>query len=485
MIYNKLKYFFKKDCCYFIPKKSSRKMSGGKILRTFYTLFLLLIFLLSEVNAQSVTIIGDSLKGKAINGKRIREVIGNVVITKEKTKITCNRAIQYLADDIAELLGNVIVTQDSVIIKTEKGRYLSKQELTISDTTVTLKNKKVNLIADKGRYNTETKIAEFFGNVHFNDSVTVLTSDTLIYFKEEEKIIAVGNVEVADSTTIIKADSLVHFRKTKLTTGYGNVSIINEKNKLSIFGNEFLDDKKNKITKITGNPFLIKVEKQNNGKLDTLFIQSKILQAKKDSGNILIAIDSVTINRGDFSSVNDYTIYNKSNGQITILKKNENSTPVLWYENSQITGDSIYISLDSNKVKNVEIFNEALLISMDSIYIDRYNQMSGDTIMMNFRNGKLSETKVIGNVLSIYYMYEDKEPNGLLKSSAKKIKIEFENNKVTDVKMYGSPMSEYHPEKLVNGNEKGFTLPSFYLYGNRPDKFLMKRRLKNKLTSVK
>ncbi len=461
-------------------------MLKNNIYKILFTSAIIPLILFTTLNAQSdkrVTIMGDSLKGKVLNGKSIREVIGNVVITKEKTKITCNKAIQYLADDIAELIGNVVVTQDSVIIKTEKGRYLSKQELTISDTTVILKNRKVNLTADKGKYNTATKIAEFFGNVHFNDSVTVLTSDTLIYFKEEEKIIAIGNVEVADSTTIIKADSLVHFRKTKFTNGYGNVSIVNEKNNISIFGKEFVDDKQNKITEITGNPFLIKIEKQSNDKQDTLFIQSKILKAKKDSGNILIAIDSVVINRGDFSSINDYTIYNKTNGRITILKKNENSTPVLWYENSQITGDSIYISLDSNKVKNVEIYNEAMLISVDSIYIDRYNQMSGDTIMMNFSNGKLSETIVVGNVLSIYYMYEDKEPNGLLKSSAKKIKIEFENNKVTDVKMYGSPMSEYHPEKLVNGNEKGFTLPTFYLYGNRPDKFLMKRRLKNEFTS--
>jgi lipopolysaccharide export system protein LptA len=454
-----------------------------------YKIFLLFVFLLQITNGQtkskSVTIIGDSLKGKVINGKNIREVIGNVVITKENTKITCNRAIQYLADDIAELIGNVTVTQDSVIIRTEKGRYFNKSELTISDTTVTLKNKKVNLIADRGKYNTSTKIAQFFGNVHFNDSSTTLTSDTLFYYKEEERIIAVGNVKVTDSTSIIEADSLVHLRENKFTFGFGNISIISEENNISIFGNEFIDDKPNKITRIIGNPFLIKIEKQKDGTIDTLFIESKILEAKKDSGNILIAIDSVKIVRNNFSSVNDYTIYNKKTGQITILKKENKPTPVLWYENSQITGDSIYIYLDSNKVKDVQVYSEALLISTDSIYIERYNQISGDSIKMNFTNGKLSNTIVNGNVLSIYYLFEDKEPNGLLKSSAKKLKIIFDDNKVTDVKMYGSPMSEYHPEKLVNGKEKGFTLPTFYLYGNKPEKFLIRKKIKSKTKKQK
>ena len=67
-------------------------------------------------------------------------------------------------------------------------------------------------------------------------------------------------------------------------------------------------------------------------------------------------------------------------------------------------------------------------------------------------------------------MYEEREPNGLLKSSANEITIDFENSKVKDVKMFGSPISEYHPENLVKDNEKSFTLPSFYIYSDKPNK---------------
>lgn len=110
------------------------------------------------------------------------------------------------------------------------------------------------------------------------------------------------------------------------------------------------------------------------------------------------------------------------------------------------------------------------MISQDSVYQFRYNQMSGDTIYLYFNDGDLSQTNVNGNVLSIYYLFDEKEPNGLLKSSGEKFKIFIADNKVTDVKLYGSPVSEYHPENLVKGNEKSFTLPTFILYSNKPDK---------------
>jgi hypothetical protein len=36
--------------------------------------------------------------------------------------------------------------------------------------------------------------------------------------------------------------------------------------------------------------------------------------------------------------------------------------------------------------------------------------------------------------------------------------------------MYQSVQSEYHPENLVEGKEREFTLPQFIIYDNRPKK---------------
>ncbi len=437
-------------------------------------IIILFIFITLQIFAQDkhkqITITGDSLKGKLIEGENFREVIGNVVITQDDVIITCLKAIQNISKNSAVLIGNVVVKQDSVVITTEKGNYYGNEKITTSDTLVHLQNNSTNLIANTGLYNLETKIAEFNGDVLFYDSVTTLRSQKLIYEKEIEKIIATKNVEVSDSVSKINADSLIHFRNTKLSEGYGNVKIYSKENNLTISGKRLLDDKQNNISKIFGDPFLIQIEALSDSTYDTLYIQSKYMEAKSDSGSKLIAIDSVKIIRGDFLSNNDFTIYDKAAEEITILKQNEKPVPILWYENTQITGDSLYIHLDSSKIKNVEIIKNAIMISQDSVYQFRYNQMSGDTIYLYFNDGDLSQTNVNGNVLSIYYLFDEKEPNGLLKSSGEKFKIFIADNKVTDVKLYGSPVSEYHPENLVKGNEKSFTLPTFILYSNKPDK---------------
>lgn len=437
-------------------------------------IIILFIFITLQIFAQDkhkqITITGDSLKGKLIEGENFREVIGNVVITQDDVIITCLKAIQNISKNSAVLIGNVVVKQDSVVITTEKGNYYGNEKITTSDTLVHLQNNSTNLIANTGLYNLETKIAEFNGNVLFYDSVTTLRSQKLIYEKEIEKIIATKNVEVSDSVSKINADSLIHLRNTKLSEGYGDVKIYSKENNVTISGKQLLDDKQNNISKIFGDPFLIQIEALSDSTYDTLYIQSKYMEAKSDSGSKLIAIDSVKIIRGDFLSNNDYTIYDKAAEEITILKQNEKPVPILWYENTQITGDSLYIHLDSSKIKNVEIIKNAIMISQDSVYQFRYNQMSGDTIYLYFNDGDLSQTNVNGNVLSIYYLFDEKEPNGLLKSSGEKFKIFIADNKVTDVKLYGSPVSEYHPENLVKGNEKSFTLPTFILYSNKPDK---------------
>ncbi|GBD89457.1 LPS-assembly protein LptD [bacterium BMS3Abin04] len=386
-------------------------------------------------------------------------------------RITCNKAIQHLSKNEVELIGNVIVTQDSIVVKSAKGYYFGDSEKTYSDTTIHLTNGNMDLLADRGYYYIPAKKAFFFGNVLLTEDTTRVYSDSLTYFEKEEKAVAVGNVKVQDSTTIIYADSLIHFRDNKNTFAFGNVKLVSTENNIQLFGARLEDYGKLKDTKIFGSPALIQIDTAKDGKVDTLMILSKMMEAHKDSSKALFASDSVKILRGDFSSLNNHTNYFKKDEHIKIYKTSEeDKQPILWADNSQVTGDSIDIYLKDSQIKLINIFHNCLIVSTMPKYKFRYNQISGDTIKLFFDDSKLQRTEVAGNVLSIYYMFEDDEPNGLLKSSAERAKIYFNKNKVENVKLYGSPASEYHPEGLVKGKEKSFTLPNFILYKNRPSR---------------
>lgn len=433
---------------------------------------------------QMITVNGDSLFGKMINGEMVREVHGNVVMTQGNVRITCLKAIQYLARNEAELIGKVVVKQDSVIINTDIGYYYGDTKVAHSKSGISLFDGHVNLSSKNGYYYFDEKRAFFYDNVKLYDQVTNLKSDRLTYYNDEDKAVAAGNVEVRDSSSILFADSLTHYRDTKISFAYNNILIYDPQNRLAIFADRLEDYNNQNYTKIYDNPFLVKIDTTDNGQLDTLVISSKLMESYDDSTKRVVATDSVLIARKDFASINDITIlYRNSDYLYTYKPENATSQPVMWNENTQLIGDSINVYLQNNKLKQLLINSNASIISSNAKYDFKYDQISGRNIEMMFGENGLEKTEVTGSVLSIYYLFEDEEPNGLLKSSSERTVIFFEDNSVTEVKFYGNPVSEYHPENLIEGKEKEFTIPSFTIIKNRPTKESILGNRTNKIFS--
>lgn len=454
----------------------------------FRTVILLFMILSSAIYSQQqkeiITVLGDSLIGRMVNGENIREVHGNVVMTQGAVRITCSKAIQYIARNEAELIGKVVVTQDSIIINTDLGYYYGDSKVAFSQSGVSLFDGHMNLNSKYGYYYFDEKRAFFYDNVRLNDKSTNLESDRLTYFNDEDKVIAAGNVRIKDSTSVMFADSLVNFRNTETTFAYNNVVIYDPKNRLAIFGGKLEDYNEMNYTKILDVPILVQIDTTKNGDLDTLIISSKLMEAYNDSTKRLIASDSVMISRTGFASLNGITFYYQDTDHIFTYKREEDiDAPVLWNDNTQLIGDTVNIYLEENRLKKMLINSNASIISTKEGYETRFDQISGRDIRMFFGQDGLEKTEVMGNVLSIYYLYEDEEPNGLLKSSSESANIFFRDNSVSEVKFYGNPASEYHPENLIEGKEKDFTIPSFIIIKNRPTTELILGDRKNKIFS--
>jgi len=314
--------------------------------------------------------------------------------------------------------------------------------------------------------------------VKLYDNETEMTSDTLYYYDNENKSIGKGNVKVNSKNSVLLADSLVNFRETEITFAYGNVAIADIKESMIILSDYLKDNKKEGFSIIEGNPLLVKVDTLDNGGLDTLFIKSVSMKSIKDSTkNVLTAKDSVSIFSKNLNSINSETYFDQINGEIRFKKKEEDLTqPVLWYSNSQLSGDSINIRLIEKKLENIKVFGNSMLVSINEKFPKRYEQISGDSLFLFFLNDTLKSVEVMGKILSIYYLYEEGEGNGVLKSSGERMKIGFENGSVGEVKLYGSPATEYYPDQKIIGNERDYLLPAFNLF-DRPVKEKFDRKI--------
>jgi len=423
-----------------------------------------------------------------VNGEMIQEVFAPVVITQGNVRITCDHAIRYISKNVAELIGNVVATQDTLTITTSHGYYYGDVRRAESNSGVKLTDKKVVLTADSGDYYFNEDRAVFRSKVRLVDTSSTLTSNELIYYKNTGKAIATGKVKIVESKDIIHADSLIHYRDTRITFADSHVRISSTTNNSIIMGDHLKDYPGRYYTLVDKNPVFIQIDSSYikqidtskvSGKLDTtltlkidtLVIRSLKMEAYRDTINLFKAEDSVRIVRGTFASKNDFTEYYRAKGKIVTEKQGENSSqPIIWYENSQLTGDSVSIFLKENKIYMLDVDRNAFILSQNEKYKDRYDQISGSRVVIHFGDDGIEETEVFGGVHSIYYIYDGNDPNGLTKSSSESAKILFEDKKVGAVKLYGTPTSEFYPEKKVEGNELSFTLPGFLVYKDRPIK---------------
>lgn len=445
--------------------------------------YIVLILLLSTPSfAQQnelITVIGDSLVGKMVQGESTREVFGNVVITQGNVVINCDKAIHFISRNEAELIGNVIVKQDTLTLKTPRGFYYGNLSKTKSNAGIYLDDKKIILTADSGEYYFNEDRAFFESKVKLYDTTTTLTSNELTYFQQQNRAVAIGDVVIFDGENQIIADTLEHFRNTKITFANSNVRLLNLKNNSEIFGEHLEDYRERGYSLIDVKPLFIQVdtsyvEREDSTKemqLDTLFIKSKIMEAYRDSSQRFYAIDSVSILKSDFASKNDLTIFYREDDKIITTKINDTvHQPILWYETSQLTGDSITIYLEDNNIKQLDVDGTGFMLSQNENYLERYDQTSSAQIKIFFEENKIKRAEFYGNVYSIYFLYDKETANGLTKSNSAETIVLFEDNEVAEVKLYKNPASEYYPEQQVNGNEKSYLLPRFVVLQNKPTK---------------
>ncbi len=440
--------------------------------------FLFLIYLgtaAAQSGNEPILIIGNELIGRVENGQSVREVNGNVVLKQGNVTINCDRAIQYLAQNNARLIGNVIVHQDTLTIKTPEGYYYGNDKRAYSNRGVELNDKKVILTASEGEYFFKLHKADFNTNVKLYDTASTLTSQKLIYYRFENKAIASKSVKIVESENTIYADSLIHLRNEKTSFCFSNILLRNSKDGMNIFGEHLEDYRAKNYSLIDKAPLLIQFDTSYNAakdsiiRIDTLTIKSNRMEAFRDSTNLFLATGDVKIIRSDFSSLNDITKYSKNLELIETWKVSDSARiPTLWYSLNQMTGDSIRILLKDNRIQKTIVKLNAMLISQNEKYQKRMDQISGSSITLFFNDNKLVSSDIAGNALSYYYLYDDGEPNGIIKASARELRTFFEEKQVSDVKLYGDPKSEFHPEALVKGKENQFILPGMKLYTDKP-----------------
>ena len=454
----------------------------------------------------------DILTGKTIEGQNVREATGNVYFIHGITKIFCNSATQFLDGNKVILRGNVKIYQDTLSLFTSNAVYYGNESKSDCEGGVTLKDPKATITSSKCTYYFSQARAVFVNNVNVVSPTYKITSDELIYLRNSEDSFAKGNVTVTTDSAITKAenidflkqegktfavknvsifqlkdstlitsDTLFNYSFEKKSIAKGHVKIENQNDNTSVSGDYLENYEKTNYTFIRDNVVFIQIEKEKKEKeneRDTLTIYSKTMEAFRTLPEHYLAKDSVEIIRSNFLSKSGIAIYNKEpvegRGSISLMQN-----PILWQDNLQMTGDSISAIIVDKKLNTVFVNKLSSLAntkisfilnqSDSAIFPDRYDQISGNDIVLHFEDGKINKVDVFKNSISIYFLYENKKANGMNYSEGDNMYVFFNNDqKVQRIRIDKNPKGQFIPENLMNTAEK--RLPEFNLRNDKPVK---------------
>jgi lipopolysaccharide export system protein LptA len=133
--------------------------------------------------------------------------------------------------------------------------------------------------------------------------------------------------------------------------------------------------------------------------------------------------------------------------------------PVVWNNENQITGDTMYLFTKNKKTDRVEVFENAFVVNR--VQKQFYNQIKGNRIDGYFVNGEMDSLRARGSAEIIFYIQdEDSAFVGVDKSLADLIYAYFQNREIYKIKWVNKYEARTTPMKEANHNSlrlRGFS----------------------------
>ena len=411
-----------------------------------------------ELTSEYLNYDGDKGKAKAW-GK----------VTLKQPNMTLKTDTLYLDRilNIAYYDSNGIIDDKENILKSKKGRYFINKKKYIFKTGVMISNPKYDINSENLDYDLISKNALFFG------PTTITGNDYEIHCEKGNFDLksSIGNFQknpkIFYNNKIIQGDSIFYNESINYASATNRVVITDTINNSIIKGEygEIYKDKDSAI--ITKRALAINIIEN-----DSLYIHADTLIGTGPSDKrILRGYYGVKILKSDIRGISDSIYFDESKGKIELhkkplskkqiqilsLKSKLKLNPVVWFSDSQMSGNEINLLTDikTRKLDSLLIFGNSFVIEQDSINQNNFNQIEGMYLNGDFINGGLNNLQVLKNIKVIYYLYNDSgELVGIDKTVCSELKIKLESNEIKNITFYSSPEGKVHPEDKLDPNLK-------------------------------
>lgn len=351
--------------------------------------------------------------------KKVKLTDGKSSLFSEDLQYDINQKIgEYHNNGRVENAGSVLTSKEAVYYADLKDVYFKQN--------VKLVDPKYKLTTDSLLYNTETEIATFIALTNIEDSAKrkIRTREGFYDLKHKRSYLSSRSV-IEDGAVRIIADQI----ETIDSTGYhkltGNAVYTDTTQGIAVLANLIEANRRESSFRATQHPLLIirqnadsifiTADTLNSGKLsklhetDTLALKDTLTGKLVINGKILSSDSSdryfqayrnVRIFSDSLQAVSDSLFYSGLDSVFQLFQE-----PILWSNNNQVTGDTIYLYTKNKKADRLFVYDNGLLIS--KARENMFNQIRGNRLNGYFLDGAIHYMRAQGNAESIYYLEDD------------------------------------------------------------------------------
>ncbi len=419
----------------------------------------------SNVNMQQGDTINMTSKYAEYSGKtQLAFARGDVVLTEPQSVLTTDKLyFDRTKQQAYYTTGGRVVRDTSGTITSTIGRYyMSTKKYQFVDNVV-LVNPEYVLKTNRLDFFTENGHAYMYGPSTIVGETSTIYCERGFYNTNNDTGYFIKNSRIDYDNRVVVGDSIYFNRNTSFASATNNITVTDTINNSIVRGHYAEVFREKDSVFITKRALAISVQEN-----DSIYMRSDTLMLTgPEEHRITRAFYNVRIFKSDLSGKADsvHVDHKKGLTQMINLKRFSSGDafstarkPILWNMGNQMTGDTIHLisNVETEKLDSLKVFNNAFLISKDSLS-DGYNQIKGQILIGLFRENELYNVDIIKNAEVIYYAYNDEnELVGIDKSKSATINIQIEDSEITEISKLKQIDGMIYPEEDFPKNARIF-----------------------------
>lgn len=423
------------------------------------------------------------------------EAYGNVKMVQGDTITMIAKYAEYSGKtQLAYAKGDVVLTEPSSVLTTQKLFFdRAKQEAFYNEDGKVVRDSSGTITSRVGRYYMSKKKYRFLKTVELVNPEYILTTNQLDFYSETGHAFMFGASKIVGETStvycergfyntnndtgyftknsridydnrVVVGDSMYFDRNRDFASASNNITITDTINNSIIKGHYAEVYKSKDSAFVTKRALAISVQEN-----DSIYIHSDTLMVTgKEDNRITRAFRNARLFKSDVSGKADSIHVNHQTGLTQLINLSRLSKkdafavkrrPILWNLTNQITGDTIHLKSNpkTEKLDSLIVFENAFIISKDTLSTDYFSQIKGKRLVGLFDEGnQLKQVNIFKNAESVFVIRdENDEFVGLDKARSANIEMYFTEGGIYYYKrLIGSEANTYPEKDIPKGVKK-------------------------------